>query len=353
MNRISLDDPGVRERLDRQSMLVLLRAVPEQCEMGWRNGIAVDIPAGYGDVDAVVVAGMGGSAMGGDLVRGLIQDHLSVPMIISRDYLLPAFVDGRTLVILSSYSGTTEETLSAFQDASDRGAKLIALGGGGKLLEAAPGPVGRIHAEGMPRAVMVESMMLLLGILMKCGLLVDVDAMAGRLPEFAREQVRRVDADVPEVDNPAKLLARSLEGRIPVVVGAGALAPVARRWKAQFNENGEQWAIIDEMPEFNHNTIQGIGLPGAAADLLHVVMLASEDDGSRTLRQLEFGGRLVTEAGIPVTVVPAVGDDPLARLMSLVIYGDFVSYYTAMLNEVDPTGIPLIAKLKARMAAEG
>ena len=110
------------------------------------------LPAGYGDVDAVVLAGMGGSAMGGDLVRGLIQDRLSVPMIISRDYLLPAFVDGRTLVILSSYSGTTEETLSAFQDASDRGAKLIALGGGGKLLEAAPGPVGRIHARGMPRA---------------------------------------------------------------------------------------------------------------------------------------------------------------------------------------------------------
>ena len=120
MSPVSLDDPDVRERLDSQSMLDLLRAVPEQCEMGWRNGIAVDIPAGYGDVDAVVLAGMGGSAMGGDLVRGLIQDRLSVPMIISRDYLLPAFVDGRTLVILSSYSGTTEETLSAFQDASDR-----------------------------------------------------------------------------------------------------------------------------------------------------------------------------------------------------------------------------------------
>ncbi len=353
MRRISLDDPDVRQRLDSQSMLDLLRAVPEQCAMGWRNGFAVHIPAGYGDVDAVVVAGMGGSAMGGDLVRGLIQNRLSIPMVISRDYRLPAFVGGRTLVILSSYSGTTEETLSAFREASEQGAKLIALGGGGKLLEEAPGPIGRIHAEGMPRAVMVESMLLLLGILTKCGALADVETMAGRLPDFAHEQVGRFDSDVPEVNNPAKLLARSLEGRIPVVVGAGALAPVARRWKAQFNENGEQWAVVDEMPEFNHNTIQGIGLPGAAADLLHVVMLTSEDDSSRTRRQGDFGGQLVTEAGIPVTVVPAEGDDQLARMMSLVIYGDFVSYYTAMLNEVDPTRIPVIAELKGRIATEG
>lgn len=353
MSGVSLDDPGVRERLDSQSMLTLIRAVPEHCAMGWRNGIALEISPDYGDVDAVVVAGMGGSAMGADLVRGLIQDRLPVPMVVVRDYALPAFVDDRTLVVLSSYSGSTEETLAAFDDASSRGAKLVVLGGGGRLFEEAPGPVGRIHTEGMPRAAMVESMMLLLGILTKCGLLTGTDATAARVPDFAREQVKRFDVDVPEGDNPAKRLARSLEGRVPVVVGAGSMGPVARRWKAQFNENSEQWAVVDEMPEFNHNTIQGIGLPGAAADLLHVVVLSSEDDGSRTRRQGDFGGQLIVEAGIPVTNIAAEGDSRLARLMSLVIYGDFVSYYLAMLNEVDPTGIPLIAELKVRMAAEG
>ncbi len=353
MRQISLDDPETRKRLDGQSMLDLLRAVPEQCQLGWENGIGLGISPDHGEVDAVVVAGMGGSAMGADLVRGLTQDRLPVPMVVIRDYRLPAFVDGRTLVFLSSYSGSTEETLAAFRDASERGAKLVALGGGGRLLEEAPGPIGRIHADGMPRAVMVESMMLLMGILTNCGLLSDIDTMAARLPDFAREQVGRFDADVPEAENPAKRLARSLRGRVPVVMGAGALAPVARRWKAQFNENGDQWAVIDELPEFNHNTIQGIRLPSAAADLLHVVQLASEDDVLRTRRQADIGGRLVAETGIPVTVVSAEGDSSLARLMSLVIYGDFVSYYVAMLNEVDPTGIPLIAELKARLAAEG
>jgi len=348
---LSLDDPGVRERLDREGMLAHLQAVPEQCEQGWRGGIEMDVPADYADVRAVVVAGMGGSAMGADLVRAIVQDRLLVPMQVVRDYKLPAFVDDRTLVVLSSYSGTTGETLAAFRDARDRGAKLVALGGGGRLLDEIDGPAGRIQTRGMPRAAMAESMMLLLGIMRACGLVDGMTDSAERLPGFATEQVRKFDVDIPEADNPAKQLARSLAGRIPVVVGSAVLGPVAGRWKAQFNENAEQWAVIDELPEFNHNTIQGIGLPAAAADLLHVLVLTAGVDGLRTQHQGRFGGQLVEETGIPVTFIEAEGDDRLRQAMSLVIFGDFVSYYLAMLNEVNPTDIPRIAELKARMDA--
>ncbi len=352
MAPLSLDDPGVRERLDREGMLAHLQAIPEQCDLGWRRGIEAAIPGGYADVKAVVVAGMGGSAMGADLVRAIVQDRLPVPMQVVRDYELPAFVDDRTLVVLSSYSGTTGETLAAFRDATDREAKLVALGGGGRLLDEIDGPAGRIQTRGMPRAAMAESMMLLLGIMQAAGLVDGMKDSAERLPGLAAEQVRKFDVGVPEADNPAKQLARSLAGRLPVVVGSAVLGPVAGRWKAQFNENAEQWAVIDELPEFNHNTIQGIGLPAAAADLLHVLVLTAGVDGSRTRRQGRFGGQLVEETGIPVMFVEAEGDDRLSQAMSLVILGDFVSYYLAMLNEVDPTGIPRIAELKARMAAE-
>ena len=334
-------------------MLSHLRAIPEQCEMGWRRGKAVAVPEGYRDVNAVVVAGMGGSAMGADLVRAIVRDRLPVPMQVVRDYKLPGFVDDQTLVVVSSYSGTTEETLAAFRDATARGAKLLALGSGGRLLEEIDGPIGQIHTRGMPRAALAESMMLLLGILQACGLVEGMAGAAERLPEFARRQVRRFDTEVAEADNPAKQLARSLAGRVPVVVASAGLAPVARRWKAQFNENGEQWAVIDELPEFNHNTIQGIGLPAAAADLLHMVILTAEADGARTQRQGRFGGQMLEESGVPVSFILAEGNDVLSEAMSLVIFGDYVSYYAAMLNEVDPTAIPRIAELKTRMAAEG
>ena len=230
---------------------------------------------------------------------------------------------------------------------------MLALGSGGRLLEEIDGPIGQIHTRGMARAALAESMMLLLGILQACGLVEGMAGAAERLPEFARRQVRRFDTEVAEADNPAKQLARSLAGRVPVVVASAGLAPVARRWKAQFNENGEQWAVIDELPEFNHNTIQGIGLPAAAADLLHMVILTAEADGARTQRQGRFGGQMLEESGVPVSFILAEGNDVLSEAMSLVIFGDYVSYYAAMLNEVDPTAIPRIAELKTRMAAEG
>ena len=332
-------------------MLAHLRDIPGQCSMGWTRGLGLDIPSDYCDIDSIVVVGMGGSAMGADLARSLIQDQLSIPMVVVRDYGLPAYVGRRTLVILSSYSGSTEETMTAFHEAASRGAKIIAVGGG-ELLEKAPGPAISICTRAMPRAAMVESMMLLLGILTKCGFIADIDLMAPELPGFAEKQSKRFDVVIPETDNPAKCLARSLVGRVPVVIGSGITAPVARRWKAQFNENGDQWAVMDELPEFSHNTIQGINLPSRAANLFYVIMLVSEDDRLQTRRQAEVGSQLITEAGIPVETVKAEGNDCLSRLISLIIYGDYTSYYVALLNRVDPTDIPLIAELKTRMSTD-
>ncbi len=348
-----LDDADGQRRLDPGGMLDAVRGLPDQCRQAWKAAASLQLPANYAQVDRVVILGMGGSAIAGDMLRVLWQRESAVPVFNVRQYDLPPFVDERTLVIASSFSGNTEETLSAFQQALATPAKKLAVTSGGKLLTIARAngvPVFTYQFQGEPRAALGWSLMPLLAVADKLGLMQG----AGRDVEEAlavMEQLQQqVGEDVPAATNPAKEVARRLHGRLPVIYGAAFLTEAAHRWKTQLNESSKVWSFFEELPEANHNAIIGFELPAQIVRATAVVFLDSDLIHPRVKLRYEFTRSMLEKAGVEVMTVAARGRSALAQTLSAVLFGDYVSYYLAMLNGVDPTPTTVIDNLKAWLA---
>lgn len=353
---VELDRPESYRVVDAADMLAHLEGLPAQLDAAWRLVAAFDAPAALRGADAIVVTGMGGSAIGADLVRGLCADQLGVPLVVWRDYSLPAFVGPRTLVIASTHSGGTEETLSAVERALAVGAPVIGITTGGRLaqhLEEAGQPVLRFAYDGQPRAAIGHSLLLVLGLLERLGYLPNQTVAVRAGIEVVREAAAKFGPTVPRAMNKAKTLAGDLQNRVAIIYGAGFLAPVARRWKGQCNENGKHWAFFEELPELDHNAVVGYEFPATAADTLRIVLLCSDLLAPRIGLRCAATAELLQRQRIPHTTVTTWGDGALAHLLSAVACGDWTSYYLALLDGVDPTSIAAIDYLKARLAEAG
>ncbi|MEK7285213.1 MAG: bifunctional phosphoglucose/phosphomannose isomerase [Chloroflexota bacterium] len=336
---------------DPGGMLDRIKELPRQVRDAWAIARAAAIPPPYGDVRSVTVAGMGGSAIGGDLAAALLAGELKVPMAVHRDYGLPAYVGRDSLVIVSSYSGNTEETLSSFEDARKRGARVIALTTGGQLAElatAAGYPVVTFSYEARPRAAIGYSLALVLGVLSRAGLVrdmgPDIDAALadlGRLEERVHEGART---------NDAKKLAIALAGRIVVAYGAGAMGVMARRVKGQWNENAKNWAAFDVLPELDHNAVVGFPHPAIAKQALAVLILRSSQDSGRHRVRWDVTTELLDRAGIPHHSLELPGANPLSEVLQMTSYTDYVSFYVALLNGADPSPNTAIDHLKERLS---
>ena len=348
-----LDDPAAYQRLDPQDMRAVIRDLPRQCRAAWQEAQAFDLPADFGDVDKVVILGMGGSAIAGDLLRALVALESPVPIFGHRRYDLPLLVEGHTLLIASSYSGNTEETLSAFQAALGSAAKKLVVTTGGQLLAIARAngiPAFVFRYESTPRAALGYSLMPLLAIAGKLGIIGDKNADVADAIAVMEQLLPRIGEDVPLTENPAKQLATRLHGRLPVVYGAGLLTDVARRWKTGLNETSEMWAFFEELPEANHNAIVSFGLPEAIAQAAFVVFLQAPSLHPRVLLRCEYTRRALAEAGVECETVEASGDSPLGHILSTVFFGDYVGLYLAILNGVEPAPTTVIAGLKGWLA---
>ena len=353
MERAALDDLEVYKKSDPDGMLARIKEMPWQCREAYRAALAVKLPAGYRDIDEVVISGMGGSAIGGDLVRSLILSEAKVPVIIHRDYGLPAYVNDRTLFISSSYSGNTEETLSAFEPALKAGAKTLVMTTGGKLKEMAEKnntPVFKIEYRAQPRAALGFSFIPVLGILQNLGLFSDKSADVDETARVLESLSSKLDENSPVSDNPAKQLAERFYGRLPVIYGAGITAEVAHRWKTQMNENAKAWAFYEVFPELNHNATVGFPFPPGVVQKIRVVLLRSPLLNERIKLRYEVTCELLKRVGVDYEYVDSVGKSALAQMMSLVMMGDFTSYYLAILNNVDPSPVEVINYLKGRLA---
>jgi glucose/mannose-6-phosphate isomerase len=351
MSHDVLDNLEEIRRIDRSDMASLIAGLPGQLEKSadifgmvrWPGWTAADF-------DHVAVLGMGGSAIGGDLVRVYLSDSLSIPMSVVRDYRLPRSVSARTLVIASSYSGYTEETLSAVGEAYARGCAIIALSSGGE--------VGRLAVEygwpwvkfpgGFPpRTALGYGFSVLYLILAK---IFDLPHPAQQLQDLAGFLAGRNAGLAPQTlrkDNYAKELAARIHGRIPVIYGASGLMGIAAlRWKGQICENAENLAVAGEAPEFNHNEIVGWGLPDGSSNALIAIMLQSPDDHPRITRRFEIVRSLFKQKEIPAEIIAASGEDRLQHLFSVIQLADWVSYYLAILNGRDPTAVEAIDFLK-------
>jgi len=349
---IDLDQPSRFHALDPQDMLGHIDHWADQCQQAWRQvqdfAQSLVVPSFRG----ILILGMGGSAIGGDLVAALASRTSPVPIQVNRDYTLPNWAGDDTLVIACSYSGNTEETLTAFKAAQRRGSHLLAISSGGHLAELARQyhiPWLHIPYKSQPRAALGYLLTFLVGIAQRMGVLPDQRNAVNEAIQILRAQQEKLGADTPTAQNQAKQLALELKNRLPVIHGAGILAPVARRWKTQINENAKSWAVWEELPELDHNTVAGFGLPKPLLKQLCVVGLTSPTMHPRNRLRFEVGGELIAQQGIAQRGILARGDSPLAQIVSSTQFGDYVSYYLALLYEVDPTEIANITYLKKRL----
>jgi glucose/mannose-6-phosphate isomerase len=350
---IDLDDLSVQRELDPQGMLGHVAALPRQCRDAWAMTRGLKLSERYSGAAKVVIAGMGGSAIGGDLAAAVAADRSSKPIRVHRDYDLPAYVDSQTLVIASSYSGNTEETLAAFQSAHERGCPLVVIATGGRLAQLANQwkvPLVSFDYQSQPRAALGYMFVSLLGVLRALGVVGDLDADLEEGLAILEGLGSELAPDVPRSHNQAKQLAAELVDRVPVIVGAGPLAPVARRWKTQFNENAKSWAYFEALPEMDHNALSGIHFPAEAVERLRVLFLRGTSLQGRNRLRVDLTLQILNGQGVVCFEVPIPGRSSLAQILAAVQLGDYVSCYLALLYDADPTTIQDITGLKRRMA---
>jgi glucose/mannose-6-phosphate isomerase len=350
---IDLDDKEIYRQYDPHGMIEHIRTLPQLSHQAWQMALDFELPLDYSQVNKVVILGMGGSAIGGDLTSSLVDTETKVPIIVNRGYDLPGFVDEQTLVIASSYSGNTEETLSAFRAALDSGAKKLVIATGGRLKEIADTraiPVFSFDFVGQPRTALPFSFLPILGFIQKLGFIGVKSAEVAEMVAVLTQMVKKINETVPLLRNRAKQLASELHGHLVVIYGGGLLSEVAHRWKTQINENSKAWAFYENFPELNHNAIVGYEFPKESSNHLVVLFLRSIHLSERIMLRQQITAHLLKKAGIRYQFVDGVGITQLTQVMSHVLFGDFVSYYLAILNGIDPSPVETINFLKGALA---
>jgi glucose/mannose-6-phosphate isomerase len=352
---MSLDSRSAISRIDREGMLDLVAGFPSQCEEAMQIGQKAAIGTAHGPFRAVVVAGMGGSAIAGDLLRCYLADTIDVPLFTVRNYQLPRAVGQGALVLCSSYSGNTEESLALYEDARRQRARVICLTTGGKLAEKCGRdgvPWIKIPGGLPPRAALGYSFIPMLSTLWRLEV---VAPRWGELDELllrVREAGERCGVEVPTADNIAKQLARNLKDRLVVIhASADHLEAVALRWKGQLNENAKVLAFHSLYPELDHNEVVGWTGPGKQAAGAHVIALRDAGDDPSTQRRIEITSEIIIGAGAQVSQVWSGQGALLPRMFGLIHLGDYVSVYLAVLNRQNPTPVETINRIKERLAA--
>ena len=350
MNR--LDDEAALGAADPGGMLDAVTALPAGAAEGYLLGRdAPDLPSADG-VTAIAFCGMGSSAVGGDVLAALAAPRLRLPVAVVRSSELPEWVGPHTLVVASSFSGTTEETLAMFEEAVSRGCRVLAVTSGGELRRRAEElALGRAIVPGgsMPRAAMGAMTMGALGALEALGVLPSLSEDVDEAVTEMRAVLAGSGAGVPTASNPAKGLALAIGERVPVVWGAeGVAAVAAARWKTQLNENAKIPAFASALPELDHNEV--VGWSDGRGDGFAVVALRQAGETSDVEARFEPSMEIARASGAVAEEVWARGRSPLARLWTLVLLGDLVSTYLGIARGVDPTPIDAIARLKRTLA---
>lgn len=306
---------------------------------------------------AVILAGMGGSAISGDLLRDYAEDELRAPVLVVREYGLPAWAGPDCLFVAASYSGGTEETLSSYADARRRGIPTVALCSGGRLKELAVAdsvPWAGFPGGYQPRAALGWSFFTLLGAFIRLGLIGPRDREVAGAVRAMQDGANRLGPEVPEERNQAKQLARWMSEGLPILYSPGRrLGAVAFRWRTQINENGKYFAHQATLPEQNHNEIVGWEKSQPWLRGSRVVGLRDRDDHPRVQARLRIACRMAEEAGAGVQMLETEGESLLQRLFSLLVLGDWVSLYLGFINGVDPTPVANIDRLKSELEKPG
>jgi glucose/mannose-6-phosphate isomerase len=347
MSENALDQDSIAA-VDKAALLGDILAIPDHIsDAMWRAESAMLEP---GSANSIVVCGMGGSAIGADLAAAVIGDAATRPIVTNRSYDLPSWVGEGDAVVLSSYSGSTEETLSCFEQARNSGAKLYVISSGGPISETA-------HAEGIPliglpgifqpRAAVAYGVVSVISIAIANGI---APASINKDLEAAAELLRGLAAEwgADSDESQPKKLAREAFGRLPIVYGADLTDSIAYRWKCQINENAKRPSWNATLSEANHNEI--CGWEGAAESGQNAAwFLTDADQNERVGERVRITAEIASSHGARAELISSTGESRAERLFSLVLLGDLMSFYLAMLHGVDPSPVPLIENLKDQL----
>jgi glucose/mannose-6-phosphate isomerase len=348
-----LDDAREIKRIDKSEMIQFsVEAAKHYAEAG---KLSKKISINYPKPENIIVAGMGGSGIGGELLKDYARNQTNVPIEVSRDYTLPAYAGKRTLVVTVSYSGDTEETLSSFHDALTKKCMIFCISSGGSLLEFAEKlnvPYMRVPSGMPPRAAAPYLLVPQLVLLEKIGLVHDVSEGLSEATKLLANISLENAPETPLKSNPAKTLASGINGTVPVIYGFGIYDGVAQRWKQQFNENAKLPAKWDVFSELNHNEVVGWQRAGVLAKHFSVVFLRDKNEPKEIRSRIEITRTLMPRASKQFEVY-SQGESDVAKMLSAILVGDFTSVYLAILRGVDPTPVKTIVTLKKKLAETG
>ncbi len=345
------------KQIDRSDMLGLLLDFPRQCkaalDIAERGKILCEKKA----FTKIVFAGLGGSAIGADLVKSYLYSEIKIPILVFREYELPESIDASTLVFVLSYSGNTEETISAYKNAKDKGATLITVSSGGAIKEyAKKDNFAFIEIPGglPPRCALGYLSIIPLCILAKLGLIKDVTLEIKQMIKVLEGLDKEdLSPDIAQKDNLAKSVALKLYNKFTVIYSASVHFDVcATRLRGQLAENSKALSSSHVFPEMNHNEIVGWENPTKLFKDFVVILLRDKDMHPRLVKRMEITRGIIKKEGVTVIEIWPRGDDLLSRIFSLIHIGDFISYYLALLYGIDPTPVERIAYLKKELAKE-
>ena len=367
INGIDILDGDFSE-LDQANMIELLEEFPLKMRDALRLGEKFTIPTGFlptptptafTSISAqsfknIVVLGMGGSAIGGDLLSDYLADELSIPIVVIRGYDIPKFVDENSLVFAVSYSGNTEETLSALKRCLEAKARVIALTSGGKFAALAREnkfPVIKVPAGIQPRAAISYLFFPILKVLERMGIAKERHEETEETLNILQELSKEYDAKSPLKNNFAKKVAMRLYQHLPLIYGSkGLLEAVAMRWKTQINENSKWPCFWNVFSELDHNEIVGYEIENSINRQVKIVYLQDKEGLSRVEQRREITRKIIEDKVAEFIVCPTRGKGKMARMFSLIFLGDLASYYLAILNQVDPSPVACIEDLKKELA---
>jgi glucose/mannose-6-phosphate isomerase len=344
-----LDNALNFHQIDKENMLAEIDGLPQQLFSAYSNSANYDL-TGVKRPDIIVVAGMGGSAIGADLLSSYCSPFCSIPVIGLREYTLPAWaMKKNTLVVASSHSGNTEEALSVFEQAFAVGIPLLAVTTGGEIAKRAQKeniPFWEFEHQGQPRAAVGFSFGILLALLERLDVIPSQKQLLAEAVEEIEMKKESYKAESPIAKNPAKRLAGQAISKYVSVFGADHLAPVARRWKTQVNELAKAWAQFEFLPEADHNTLAGIENDEKTLEKVSALFLKGSHTHPRNLMRADLTKQEMMVAGIAVDAIEFKGASRLSEMWDAILFGDYFSYYLALSYDVDPTPVDALSSLK-------
>lgn len=346
---IDLNDDKLISSIDKSGMLSSIKALPDQCRQAWDEVNQLKIPANYNQVKNIVVSGMGGSALGSHIFYSLFFNKLSIPLTIVNGYHLPASVNKNSLVLLSTYSGTTEETLSCAKEAKEKNAKILGITTGGKLGQFLnennfPGYIfkPKYNPCNQPRMGLGYSVLGQIALLMKCGL---ITISQNQITDMIKMLVNKNH----RIKEKAKETAKSLAGKIPVIISADFLAGNAHVFANQLNENAKTFSAYFFLPEINHHLLEGLKNPSINAQVLILVFLNSSFYEEKVKKRFTLTKGIAAKNNLTIIEFQPESKEKLTQVFEVLSFGSFVGFYLSILYHQDPSPIPWVDYFKDQL----